>query len=138
VNGQGVPPFKIAFKPFALAVALCLGLAGAGRAAATFTPTPTPSPSPTPTVTPSMPLVKSASVSTATIGQTVTFCMLWTNDSSATQTMNLWDSVPSMLTYLGSSPSGSVSAGVVSWSFSAGSGSGGTDCFWGVVSGYPQ
>jgi uncharacterized repeat protein (TIGR01451 family) len=136
VHGPGLRLFKIAFKVWVLAC--CLGMAGMSRAVATETPTPTPSPSPTQTATPGMAILKTASVSTATIGDTVTFCMQWTNDSAASQTIILWDSVPSMLTYLGSAPSGTVNAGVVSWSISAGSGSTGSDCFWGIVSGYPR
>jgi uncharacterized repeat protein (TIGR01451 family) len=107
----------------------------------TNTPSPTASvtatPTPTPSVTPQMALTKTSNVMTATIGDTITFCINWENDSGATNTINVWDSVPSTLSYMSCSNACSQSGGVVSWSFSTGAHTSGTVCFWGTVNGYP-
>jgi uncharacterized repeat protein (TIGR01451 family) len=103
----------------------------------TSTATPSPSPTPTPSMTPQMALTKTSSVLTATIGDTITFCIQWQNDSSATNTINVWDTVPTALAYASCSNACAQSGGVVSWSFSALAHSAGNVCFWGVVAGYP-
>jgi hypothetical protein len=113
----------------------------------TSTPTPTTSPnwtatltpalSATPTATPRMALVKSASVASASIGDTITFCLAWQNDSSAGQTMQIWDTVAATLTYLGCDHGCSQSGSLVSWSFASAANSSGSACFWAKVSGYP-
>ena len=107
----------------------------------TNTPSPTPSASPTPvftpTKTPLMPLTKTANVASATIGDTITFCIAWTNDSSATQTVHFWDTVSPYLTYVGCSNACTKTGNTVAWGVSAPSGASGQSCFWGTVSGYP-
>ena len=114
----------------------------------TSTPTVTPTstrtvtPSATPTFsaspTPSMPLVKTSNLANATIGDTITFCIAYTNNSSATQTIKVWDTISSFLTYIACNNSCTKSGSVVSWSV-AGVAAGGTGsvCFWGTVNGYP-
>jgi uncharacterized repeat protein (TIGR01451 family) len=92
----------------------------------------------TPTPTPSMPLVKTINVPTANLGDTVTYCVNWTNNSSAAQSFNVWDTVPASITYLGCISGCAQSGGVVSWSLvGAAAATSGTFCFWGRVSGYP-
>jgi len=98
----------------------------------------TPSPVPSATATPAMALVKSASASVATLGDTITFCMAWSNDSSASQPIAVWDTVSPYLTYLGCSNGCGYGAPVVSWNLgSQASHSTGTLCFWARVTGYP-
>lgn len=109
---------------------------------ATATPTRTASPSPSPSPTPKMQLTKTSNLSTATVGDTITFCLFYSNDSSAVATINVWDTVSTFLTYVGCNsgctPPGGP-GGVVSWSITgvpALTGSGSV-CFWGTVNGYP-
>ncbi len=111
---------------------------------ATASPTPTPSASPTatpgPTLTPTplMSLTKSCNLTTATLGSTLTYTLTYKNDSNASVTVQLWDTVSSFLTYQGSSPAGTLSGGVISWSIpSVPAGTQGTVSFWGTVNGYP-
>jgi uncharacterized repeat protein (TIGR01451 family) len=103
----------------------------------TRTITPTPTPTFTPTPTPRFQLTKTSNVITATIGDTVTFCLYWQNDSSSTVTMRLWDTISTFLTYGGCSNACSQSGSLVSWSFSANANTSGNVCFWGTVNGYP-
>ena len=104
----------------------------------TATPTISPSPLPSATPTPLMAIVKSANLSQATIGSTITYTLAYSNDSSAAVTMNLWDTISSFLTYKGSSPAGTVAGGVISWSIAGVPSNGnGSVTFWAVVSGYP-
>ena len=103
----------------------------------TFSPTLTRSPTITLTVTPQMALTKSANVSQATIGDTITFCLNWSNDSGGTKIVNSWDSIPATLTYLGCSNSCTKTGSVVAWSVNAAAGASGQVCFWGTVNGYP-
>lgn len=104
---------------------------------ATPTPTASPSATPSPTPTPAMALVKTVNVAQATIGDTITYCLAWSNGSNSTVPYRIWDSVPSVISYQGCSLGCAVSAGVVSWNFSANAGTSGSLCFWGTVSGYP-
>lgn len=109
---------------------------------ATPTATRTVTPSATPTFsaspTPSMPLVKTSNLSNATIGDTITFCIAYTNDSGATQTIKVWDTISSFLTYIACNNSCAKSGSVVSWSVaSVAAGGSGSVCFWGTVNGYP-
>jgi uncharacterized repeat protein (TIGR01451 family) len=85
-----------------------------------------------------MSLVKSANVTQATLGDTITFCLQWQNNSQSATVMTLWDTVSSYLTYLGCNTGCSESASLVTWNLgSQSAGSSGTVCFWAKVSGYP-
>ncbi len=114
---------------------------GTPSASPSISPSPTqsysPTPAATPTMTPQMPLVKTANVGTATIGDTITFCIAWTNDSSAPQTVHFWDTVSAYLTYIGCSNSCTKTGSTVAWGVAAASGASGQSCFWGKVNGYP-
>jgi len=109
----------------------------------TASPSNTPLASPTPSVTPSftytpvMALTKTANVSMATIGQTITYTLAYSNGSGVTVTENLWDTISTYLTYVGSSPVGTVAGGVISWSISVTPTASGQVYFWGTVNGYP-
>ncbi|MCX8092750.1 MAG: DUF11 domain-containing protein [Candidatus Goldbacteria bacterium] len=87
-------------------------------------------------------LFKSVNVTQATLGQTITYCITVTNTSGSTVTFNLWDTLPTVLDYVGCDNSCSVlntgGRTIVSWTISnlAPSGSA-TRCFWGVVARYP-
>lgn len=101
-------------------------------------PTRTPTPSPSQTPTPSMPLVKSASSSVVAFGSTVTFCIQWTNNAGSTQTLQIWDTLHPVLTYVGCDNGCSASPPLVNWSLTARPpGSTGSVCLWARVSGYP-
>ena len=107
----------------------------------TVTPTSTATPlnSPTPTVTPQMALTKTSNVASATLGDTLTYCISYKNDSSGTVTMSVWDTVNSLLSYLGCNTGCSKSGSLVLWSIpGVASGASGTVCFWGTVNGYPS
>jgi len=84
-----------------------------------------------------MALVKTVNHSTAIIGDTLTFCLQWQNDSSAATTMRLWDTLATYLTYLGCDTGCSLSGSLVSWSFAAPAGSSGTVCFAATVNSSP-
>ena len=85
-----------------------------------------------------MELTKSASVYSVTIGDTITYSINWTNDSNATVTINIWDTISSAITYQGCDNACSVAGSVVSWSLAGKTaGSWGIVKFWGVVSAYP-
>jgi uncharacterized repeat protein (TIGR01451 family) len=96
-------------------------------------------PLPTPTITPGpSDLIKSASAAVVMIGDTLTFCLEWNNASLQTLPMMVWDTVPTGMTYSGCDTSCTENAGLVNWSLgSQGPGTGGTVCFWGVVTGAP-
>lgn len=103
----------------------------------TFTASPTVSPTVSQTVTPRMGLTKTSNLATASIGDTLTFCLQWSNDASATTPINIWDSVSTYVTYLGCSNTCTKTAQTVAWTFNAASGASGSVCFWGTVNGYP-
>jgi uncharacterized repeat protein (TIGR01451 family) len=85
-----------------------------------------------------MGLVKSANVSTAMFGSTITFTLAYSNDSAGTVNITLTDSVPATLTFMGADNGGAYSAGVVTWTISNVPSYGtGTVNMWGTVSGYP-
>ncbi len=111
-------------------------------ACVTPTPTPTATPSPTltpsPTPTPRMALTKTVNRSQATIGDTITYCLNWSNDSSAAQPMVIWDTLHPVLSYLGGSPAPAVSGSYLRWDLgSVAAGSSGQICFWARIDGYP-
>jgi len=87
-------------------------------------------------------IFKSVNVTQATIGQTITYCITVTNTSASTVTFNLWDTLPTVLDYVGCDNSCSTSnvggRTIVYWTISnlAPSASA-TRCFWGVVARYP-
>ncbi len=89
------------------------------------------------TPTPTMAISKSANVTTATLGDTITYSISWINDSSGTVTMKLWDTLWTNLTYLGCDNSCTSSPPLVSWSFSALSNTSGVVNVWVRVNGYP-
>ncbi len=85
----------------------------------TVTVTPTYTNTPVPTPTPKMALTKTSSVGTATIGDTITFCFNWSNDSSGTVTMDIWDTVSSFLTYQSCNTGCTHARSLVHWTFSS-------------------
>jgi hypothetical protein len=114
----------------------------AGSCGATPTPTATmtstATPTATPSITPAMPLLKTVNVSAAILGDTVTFCINWTNDSTSVRTFNVWDSISTYISYLGCISGCAKTGQVVSWTVtSANPGDTGTFCFWGTLNGFP-
>lgn len=105
---------------------------------ATPTPSPCATPTPSPSSTPGMELVKSASVGVATLGDTITFCLQWKNDSQSSVPMLLWDSLQPYLSYLGCDHGCTEAGQLVDWNLGLVlPGATGTACFWAKVSGYP-
>lgn len=81
---------------------------------------------------------KSASVVSACVGDVVTFCITATNTGSAAHTFNIWDTVPTGLTYSGCDNSCTQSGGVVSWTVtSLAASSAVTRCYWVTVNALP-
>jgi uncharacterized repeat protein (TIGR01451 family) len=110
-------------------------------------PTPTPTYSKTLTMTltstststptPSMPLSKNSNVSTATLGDTVTYCLNWNNNSNSAQTMIIWDTLSTSISYLGCDNGCTKAGQLLNWNLgSKASGSNGSVCVWGTVVGY--
>ena len=96
------------------------------------------SPTPTTTPTPAMQLVKSMSVAGAALGDTVTYCLAWTNNAAAAQTFDVWDTISTYISYLGCISGCAKAGNVVSWTIvGAAPGASGSVCFWGTVNGYP-
>lgn len=104
-----------------------------------YSPTPTFSPTVTSTFTPiPVPMVKSANVSTATLGDTITFCIAWQNNSGGAANIDIWDTLSLATTYLGSNGGGGYTPRIVYWHLGTqGAGAGGTVCYWTLVTGYP-
>jgi uncharacterized repeat protein (TIGR01451 family) len=104
----------------------------------TISPTSTPTPSATPSVTPSLPLVKSANVSAADFGDTVTYTFSYTNDSGGAVDFSIWDSLPAGVGFIGCDNGCSQNGLLIQWSLPVvAPGTGGSVSFWGVINGYP-
>ena len=81
---------------------------------------------------------KSASALSVCVGDIVTFCITATNTGSSAHTFNIWDTVPSGLTYSGCDNSCTQSGGVVSWTVTSLAASGAaTRCYWASVNALP-
>jgi uncharacterized repeat protein (TIGR01451 family) len=110
----------------------------------TFTATPTASPTrtrtPTPSITPTprMALTKTVDRSTATIGDTLTYCLYWSNDSGTPQHMVLYDQLVPILSFVGGTPAPSQAGQLLTWDLGmVPAGSSGQVCFGARVDGYP-
>ena len=90
------------------------------------------------TATPLMALHKTVNTGVATFGDTLTYCLNWSNDSSASVNMLLWDTLPSVLTYVGCNGGCTAAGNYVNWNLGAkASGSSGQVCVWAKITGYP-
>jgi len=97
----------------------------------------------TPTPTPLIGIVKSASKQTVTLGETITFCLAITNNTSSSQTFNVWDTIPYVTTYRGCDNSCSTttigSNFIVYWTISnIAPGQTVNRCFWVEVTSLPE
>jgi uncharacterized repeat protein (TIGR01451 family) len=107
-------------------------------ACVTPTPTPTLTPSPSPTPTPRMALTKTVDRARAVVGDTITYCLHWSNDSSSAQPIVLWDTLHPVLSYVGADPAPAVSGSYLRWDLGAvAAGASGQICFWARITGYP-
>lgn len=95
--------------------------------------TPTPTVTPTPFYT----LVKSANVTTANVGDTITFCIDWDNPANNSITRTFYDMLEPEYTYIGSDSGCSASGQLVTCSFAAPAVSSGTKCIWVEVNSVP-
>jgi uncharacterized repeat protein (TIGR01451 family) len=86
-----------------------------------------------------MNLVKTANVSSATFGDTVTYTLAWHNTGSVTANpVCIYDTVPAQITYIGSSTVPTTGAPDLAWCFGpAAPGANGTITWWGRITGYP-
>ena len=82
-------------------------------------------------------LVKSADQTILSLGDTVTFCLAIANYSGSSQTFNVWDTVPDVLTYVDCDNSCSTSGDVVYWSVTLANGASVDRCFWAYASSLP-
>lgn len=84
-------------------------------------------------------LVKSINKNVYTLGETVTYCFAWSNTGTAAVNVTIRDSIPLILTYVGSSvaPTSAV-AGYYTWDLGTqAANTSGSVCWWGTVSAYP-
>lgn len=87
-------------------------------------------------------LVKSVNQGTFTLGQTATYCFQWSSTGSDPADLVIWDTLPAILTYVGSTAPGSLQVfgpnNVVVWDLgSQAPGASGTVCVWARVDAYP-
>lgn len=108
--------------------------------------TNTPIASATTTLTPqAVPMTKSINVGSASIGDTITYCISWTNQSGGSTAISVWDTVPIVMAYLscwaqsGALTGCSYNPRVVLFNIGASvaNGASGTVCFNAVITGYP-
>lgn len=113
----------------------------------TFTPTRTPTPTFTRTITPTftitpqptMDITKTANVGVAVFGDTITYTLSYRNTGGVTANpVCIYDTVPSALTYIGSSLAPTTGAPFLSWCIGAvPAGVSGTITWWGRITSYP-
>jgi uncharacterized repeat protein (TIGR01451 family) len=90
-------------------------------------------------------MTKSENVTSATLGDTITYCITWTNNSGGPIDINIWDTVPITMAYLscwaasGSLTSCNYSPRLAYFTVGTGvaAGASGQVCFRAVVTGYP-
>lgn len=84
---------------------------------------------------------KSADVTFAYIGDTVQYCLTYTNTTSADKDTHIWDSVPAHMIYVSCDSGCDIvvdgSYTIVHWFLTIGAGYSGTVCFRAAVTGYP-
>jgi uncharacterized repeat protein (TIGR01451 family) len=87
---------------------------------------------------PKFSLVKSAdSAACYSLGDTVTYCVAYSNLGCDSSNFQIWDTVPSALLYQGATAPGFVSGGIVQWTIPfVPAGGSGSVCFWGVLQSY--
>lgn len=112
---------------------------------ATRSPTPAPA-SPTRTLTPiTIPMNKTINVASATIGDTITYCISWQNNTGGSASVSIWDTVPISMAYLSCwRQSGAAMTGctytprLATFNFgTVANGANGVVCFNAVITGYP-
>jgi uncharacterized repeat protein (TIGR01451 family) len=91
---------------------------------------------------PSLNLAKSSNTTWAYVGDTITYCLTYTNASSNDMTTDLWDTVPGNMMFYGCTNSCDTQAygynNVVHWNLTIGAGQYGTVCFYARVTDYPR
>lgn len=104
----------------------------------TWTNTPSPAPTQSPTPTPRLELTKTVDRTTVMLGDTLTYCLYWNNDSASSQHLVLWDTLNPVLSYVGSSPAASQSGQLLIWDFGMiAPGASASVCFGAKVVGLP-
>lgn len=91
--------------------------------------------------TPGLLVHKSADVTYAYIGDTITYCLTYTNSTTSDMDTDIWDTVPANTLYLGCTNGCDIVVdggnNIVHWFTTVGAGYSGTVCFWVKVTGYP-
>jgi uncharacterized repeat protein (TIGR01451 family) len=89
-------------------------------------------------------LVKSVAKNVYLLGETITYCLLFTNIGSSPATFNIWDTIPAVTTYAGCDngtkgyASGCAKSGnLVIWNVTAPAGGFDTVCFYTKVTSLP-
>ena len=83
-------------------------------------------------------LTKSSNVTTIAVGETLTYCLAWSNGDNTANPIVIWDTVPSVMNYQGCNTGCTFSGGLVNWNLgSQAAFSSGSVCFWGVITGVP-
>jgi len=135
---EGNAAAKLKTDAFFTAVADLLGARSCSLSSPTVTPTATFTPAPTATPTPRMPLVKTVDRSVATLGDTLTYCVAWSNDSAVAQPMVITDALATALVFVGGAPAPLQSGQLLTWNLGmVAPGSSGQVCFGARVAGYP-
>lgn len=84
-----------------------------------------------------MQAAKSANVSYAYIGDTITFCITVTSTADSDLEVIVWDTVPANTMYVGCDNSCTYDGTMVNWVVPLAPGYSATRCFWVKVTGYP-
>jgi uncharacterized repeat protein (TIGR01451 family) len=83
-------------------------------------------------------LVKSINKNIFTLGETVTYCIAWSNTGTAAVNISIWDTLDPVLTYVGSDNAGFATGQVVRWNLgSQAANSSGSVCVWAFINAYP-
>jgi len=86
-------------------------------------------------------ITKTINTNYAVLGQTLTYCFNYYNHDTVSDTFNIWDTLPSVTTFVGCdsgcTTQASGSSTVVNWSITAASNTGGAVCCWVIASSYP-
>ena len=85
-------------------------------------------------------LVKSINKNIYTFGETVTYCFAWSNTGTAAVNVTIYDTLPTVLTYVGASVAPTTQTGnFLVWNLgSQAANSSGSVCAYGVISAYPS
>ena len=83
-------------------------------------------------------LVKSINKTVFTLGETVTYCIAWSNTGTAAVNISIWDTLNPVLTYVGSDNGGFATGNIIRWNLGVqAANTGGNVCVWAFINAYP-